>query len=516
MLVNTRSAAALATALSLAGCVGLAQDRGYAQSRELVTQRRPSLEVAEPGSLRSPEIPTAAVGVEDAVQLAFFYNPRLQQQFARLGFARAELEDARRIANPSFGYLRLRPSSGRGEQITRSLSLGLTDLLMLPARKRYAEADLARVQSAVAGSLLELAAEVEVAWFEAVGAQQVANMRELVAQAADHSATLAQRFFDAGNITPLQNAQERAAADQARIDAVRAGSDALRARTRLAGLIGLPSAAKWRTQERLPAPLADKLHAEELVALALENRLDLSAAKQEFALRKSALGLAKRWGWLGGIELGAERERELDGARMHGTFVDLEVPLFNQGQGKRARARAELMQAQAELDALALAVRNDAQLGLEAMQAMHQITERYRVALVPVREKIVAESQKEQNFMLIGVFELLLAKQEEYDAYQDYLEAVRDYWIARSDLRKAVGGRLPDDGAVREPVIGVPSLTPVPGASIDPHAGHHMPPKPEAADPHAGHHMPEQAPSDDKPKTTEHPNDHLQHEGERP
>ena len=47
--------------------------------------------------------------------------------------------------------------------------------------------------------------------------------------------------------------------------------------------------------------------------------------------------------------------------------------------------------------------------------------------------------------MLVGVFELLQARRAQLDASQAYLEAVRDYWIARSELKRAVGGKLPDE-----------------------------------------------------------------------
>jgi cobalt-zinc-cadmium efflux system outer membrane protein len=49
--------------------------------------------------------------------------------------------------------------------------------------------------------------------------------------------------------------------------------------------------------------------------------------------------------------------------------------------------------------------------------------------------------------MLVGVFELLQARRSQLDAYQAYLEAVRDYWIARTDLRKSVGGALPGENS---------------------------------------------------------------------
>lgn len=498
-----RTAASIAAAISLVGCASLPRDRGYAETRELIASRHSVPPEWSPLSTASlGQSPTKPIGVEDAVRTAFFNNPRLREEYARLGLGRADLEDARRLVNPSLGYLRLSPGSGEGTQITRTLSVGLTDLLLLPARKRLAAAELERLQFAVASAVLEIATETEVAWFEAVGAQQIAAMRDLVARAADQSAELAQRFFDAGNIGRLQLEQERAAATQARIAAMVAGADALRARDALAALLGLPTDAGWRIESQLPSPRSTSLDPDALVRLAVESRLDLAAAHRAVSIREDALGVSRRWRWLGGIEIGYEREREFDGSSARGPSASVVLPIFNQGQGAIARAEAELLQARAELDAMALAVQNDARLGIDAMEVARVIAERYRTELVPRHEVIVARTQEEVNFMLVGVFELLLAKQQEYDAYQAYLEAVRDYWVARAKLRGAVGGRLPDDDAPSEPIIGVEAILPSTGeppamdhsahgaAADDPHAGHSMPKESSAPDPHAGHSMP--------------------------
>lgn len=494
MALLFRSAASIAAALALVGCASLPRERGYSETRELIADRRPvppdwSLLQTNPAAPSS----TDPIGVEDAVRLAFFNNPRLREEYVRLGLGRADLEEARRLANPGFSYLRISPA-GEGAQITRSLSLGLTELLLLPARRRLAETELERLQMAVAGAVLEIATDVEVAWYEAVGAQQIAAMRDLVARAAEQSAELAQRFFDAGNISQLQLEQERAAATQARIDALTAGSNALRARHRLAGLMGVPTAAEWATQSQLPAPRAVGYDASVLVASALEARLDLAAARRSVELREDALGVTRRWRWLGGIEIGYEHEDEFDGSRARGPSAALELPIFNQGQGSVARAEAELQQARAELDAKLLSVENDARLGLDAVAVAHTIAERHRVELVPRREAIVARTQEQVNFMLVGVFELLLAKQQEYDAYQAYLESVRDYWVARAGLRGAVGARLPDDDVPVEPTVGVEAILPaVDGPAEMDQSGHSNQP----SDPHAGHRMPEPSPPSD-------------------
>ena len=85
--------------------------------------------------------------------------------------------------------------------------------------------------------------------------------------------------------------------------------------------------------------------------------------------------------------------------------------------------------------------------------------------------------------MLIGVFELIQAKVQEYNAYESYLEAVRDYWLARVELMRAVGQRLPSDAAIGERTPSVQDiLTPsaeeaMPGMD---HSGHDMSSMPAA------------------------------------
>lgn len=489
--------AVLAAALAVGGCSSLPRERGYAETGAWVASRlglaptwSPHATNAEP---LSAELPTEPLSPEQAVRLAFLHNPRLREEYARLGLGRAELEAARRLSNPRVGYSLRRPRAGIGSQITRSVSLGFTDLLLWPARKRLAAGELERLQQSVAAALLKLATDVEAAWFKSVSATQVAAMRELVAQAAGNSSRLAQRFFDAGNIGRLQLEQERAAASQARIAAVRAQSAALRARSRLATLMGVPMEAGWTTPIQLPAPPRTAFSAVALVPLALTNRLDLAAAAQRVRLREAALGVARRWRWLGEVELDYERETEPDGEVLRGPALALALPLFDQGQAGIARADAELLDARARLEALAVRVRNEARLGTERLNVAREIVERYRNALVPRREAVVRHTQEQVNFMLLGVFELLLAKREEYDAYQEYLEAVRDYWVARAELKRIVGGRLPDDdAAAQQPTIGIEAVLPSERAPPLEHAMHGAPGDTHrgaatAADPPAGH-----------------------------
>ena len=77
--------------------------------------------------------------------------------------------------------------------------------------------------------------------------------------------------------------------------------------------------------------------------------------------------------------------------------------------------------------------------------------------------------------MLIGIFEVIQSKTQEYDAYQGYLEAVRDYWLARIELMRLVGARLPSEAQISEKTPSVTQiLAPPPGQAMDHsmHQGH--------------------------------------------
>jgi cobalt-zinc-cadmium efflux system outer membrane protein len=63
-----------------------------------------------------------------------------------------------------------------------------------------------------------------------------------------------------------------------------------------------------------------------------------------------------------------------------------------------------------------------------------------------LRHQIVEQNQLQLNAMRIGIFELLQSKQAEIDAGREYVEALKGYWIARAELERAVGGRLPATG----------------------------------------------------------------------
>jgi cobalt-zinc-cadmium efflux system outer membrane protein len=454
-------AVAVALAALQSGCASLPEGNGRADVDALVKERgRDGSQVGEPRALLA-DIASRPLEVDDAVRLALVNNPRLKARYAELGLAAADVYDAGRLSNPTLSASVLYPNvSGQSAQVGIGLAQNFTDLLLLSRRSRVAEAGFRRVQLTVGAAVIGLAADTEAAYFRLIGAAQTAVLRDAIANAARVSADLAQRLFDAGNITRLQLTVEQVAASQAELDRIEAAAKVTVARAELNQLMGLAERDnRWQFAARLPVPLAEDDDATALTRLADSSRLDLAAARDRVKLLSNTLGLARTFRYLGDVELGVEAQRETDGTRLAGPTLGIELPLFNQGEGRAARAMADLQQAEADLHALEIEISNGLHTAHAGLASAKARVELYRSALIPLREAVVAHRQEQVNFMLVGQFELLLAKQQEYDAYQGYLEAVRDYWIARTELSRMTGTQLPSNAQASGEVLDAEAIT---------------------------------------------------------
>jgi outer membrane protein, heavy metal efflux system len=76
------------------------------------------------------------------------------------------------------------------------------------------------------------------------------------------------------------------------------------------------------------------------------------------------------------------------------------------------------------------------------LASKRQIARFYQDELLPDQRRILNETLVNYNAMQIGNFELFTTKAEVARTEREYIEAVRDYWIARADLEREVGGNL--------------------------------------------------------------------------
>ncbi len=123
--------------------------------------------------------------VDQAVQIALLKNPALRGTLEELSISQADLVQAGLLRNPTFSASM---TTAERDALDPNLVLGVAwdflDLLTMPLRKNIARAALERTKLRVADSVLLLSSQVRAAFFALQGAQQIAEMRRIVAGAA--------------------------------------------------------------------------------------------------------------------------------------------------------------------------------------------------------------------------------------------------------------------------------------------------------------------------------------------
>ncbi len=284
---------------------------------------------------------------------------------------------------------------------------------------------------------------MRAAFYEHQGDQQLVDLRKTVAEATERSAETALKMKEAGNLRNLDLANEQATHAQAKIELAKAQSEAVQSREKLNKLMGAFGAqTNWTVASRLPELPGGEVSTSQLESRAIQQRLDLAAARQQFIAEARARGIARAEAILEKAEFGAHYEREIEGTYSIGPSVNVPIPIFNQGQPASARASAKMRQAGQRYLALAADIRSDVRSARDKMLLSRREVEYFKSTALPTRTRVTEESQLEYNAMQIGPFQLLQAKQEEVKTGAESVEALRDYWVARAELEKAVGGSL--------------------------------------------------------------------------
>ena len=380
-----------------------------------------------------------------AVQIAVLNNRSLRASFEEIGISRAEFMAASRLHNPTFsGSVRWPEDRPRGPDVSLSLAADLLDNLLIPIRRKFAGAKLAQTEQHIAHEVLSLAAEVRIAALTVQARQQLRERIAAIVEVNDAGADFAQRQYDAGNINRLELGNLQVIAQQTKLELMRTELQLRADREKLNRLLGLTGAqTEWKLASDIPALPAQEISFDALEDLATHQRLDLAAAKSEVALAKQALGLKQKTRLLpAGVGVGIETERESGGSRLTGPSLELGLPIFDQGQADLARLSAEVRRAEAVYEGLLTDVRSEVRENRDSLVAARATAEFYTNTLLPQRRLLLRETLLHYNAMQKSNYELLAAKEQQLVVEREAIEALRDYWISRAQLERAIGGRL--------------------------------------------------------------------------
>ncbi len=383
---------------------------------------------------------------ESAARVALLNNRGVRAAVEELGISQARFAQVRRLPNPTVEAAMHFHGDDRPE-LELGAMIDVTELLLLASRSSAAGAEVDAAKLAAIGAIVDLSFEARRAFFSYQAAAELMGLRRTVLHAFQASADLAMRLREAGNVTELDWANQQALFEEARVQFQAVEVDLASAREQLNAVLGLwGRGVEWTAIERLPEPPQHELALQGIERLVIQRSLDLAIARQRFGAAATRANVARAAGFLPELKAGVSAEREEDWGV--GPAVEIEVPLFYQGQGEIGVAQAQMRQQQNVYASVAVELRARARDAAARLTAKREAAIYYKTVLLPLKQRIVQQSQLEYNGMLIGLFQLLQAKRDEVEAGAAYVGQQHDYWIARTNVEQLLAGRRPSQAAV--------------------------------------------------------------------
>lgn len=448
---SMRRMAALACAMALAGCQTFSPDGGMFLPAQIVGTQLNKEVVA----IRTEDEAVAAreaierllkrpLSADSAVQIALFNNRGLQAAYNELGIAEAIKVQQSLPPNPKFSVIRI--ASSVELEIEREIVADILALATLPLRSEIAAERFRRAQLVAARETLRIAAETRRAFYRAVAAQELVGLLTQANSAAATMVELANRLVETGAMNKLDQAREQVFYSDVATRLASAQQRASRERERLIRALGLwGKDLAFVLPRSLPALPKRALTLPAVEKQAVSRRVDLQIARIELDALARTYGLTNATRFINILEAGyadkITKDKETgERIRDRGVAVSFEVPLFDFGEARVREAEQTYMQAVNRLAEKAVNIRSEARETYRNYRTSYDIASHYQRDVLPLRKIISDELMLRYGAMQIDVFTLLAEAQQKLAANTAAIDAVRDFWLASTDLSAVIVG----------------------------------------------------------------------------
>lgn len=381
------------------------------------------------------------LGMDRAVQVALLNNPGLQAELAEVDIRAGALRQDAAIANPELHTELYTFGSDSRElyAIETSVEFDLTSVLTRASRLRAATDGIEASRAEAAGRILDFTDEVRRAWIRHVAARHFLEHQQRVNQAAEAAAETAKIYHEAGNLADDELYEIRAFAAEARQALFRAEDEDGQRREELALLLGLPVDGSWSTPTRLASPPKELPSVQKLEEQALERSPLLQQLEWERQRQRQRVAASRWQGWIPALRLGLIADWSQQGTRL-GPAFNVGIPMFDRRRYERDSLRARQIQLDFQRQQKVNRIRTSVVRVSRRLEQSHRMARHFDDEILPLGERFVEETLRQYNAMAIGVFDLLDARRTHLQAKADYVEALRDFWLAKADYDHLVGG----------------------------------------------------------------------------
>jgi len=144
-----------------------------------------------------------------------------------------------------------------------------------------------------------------------------------------------------------------------------------------------------------------------------------------------------------------ERSQIIDS--LIGPTISLTLPIWHQNQAEIAKARFIAAQKRKDYEALLDIVANSVEASIVAARTADELVHFYKEESLPLARANVESARRAYGAGEQSIVALIDAQRTLITQLRDYVDARRDYAIARAELQRAVGGQMPTTPSTTQP-----------------------------------------------------------------
>jgi outer membrane protein, heavy metal efflux system len=379
--------------------------------------------------------------LEDLEQMALQGNPTLAQAEAAVRAAEGRRVQAGLFPNPIMGYsgeeLALRAIGEKSEHLfffEQSIPLGGK---LKKSRNIFAQ-EKAQAEQDMAAQRQRILNAVRILYYEALGAQQLVEVREMLARLASEAVGVTGELFNVGQADRPDLFQIEIESQRAQLDLVVAENERDQVWQQLGAVVGNPFLKRSRLVGDLERglPVMDQ---DAMLTKLLNESPEVLRARAGVERAKAAVARAQaeptpdlfvRMAFGYNLEL-LEREAVLSGRRTgpEGQMeIGMRIPIFNRNQGEIAAAGAEADMAEREVRRVELMLRARFASALRSYQNSLRVAAQYEKQIIPRAQQAYDMYLRSFKQMAAAYPQVLIAQRTLFQVRADYIRALVDAW----------------------------------------------------------------------------------------
>ncbi len=402
----------------------------------IITLAAPAILAAQSaGTARQPGTqttrPEAALTIEELEQMALQRNPTLAQAQADVRASQGRKIQAGLYPNPVIGYEGREISSGpiiRGGEHGFFVQQSIVTFGKLGLSRKVFAQEQAQAESVAAAQRQRVVNAVRLAYYEALGAQELVQVRNDLAGIARRAVQTSGQLLNVGQADQPDVLEASVEAQRAELDLVAAKNDQQRVWQQLAATVGNPSLPLTPLAGRLDdsLPQVDEQQAlDKLLRDSPEVKLaEEGITRAELALKRAKIESRANIQVGAGLDYNRELLGEV-GARPVGwegsVQVGVQIPIFNRNQGNVKTAAAELAHARSELERVRLSLRSSFAPVFRDYSDALETTQRYQKEILPQAQKAYDLYLDKYREMAAAYPQVLIAQRTLFQLRENYV-----------------------------------------------------------------------------------------------